>query len=529
MENTETPYIRFFRIIIILLLLPALFINLGLVPIILDEGTRGVVALEMLFSGNYVVPTINGEFYYNKPPLFNWIIIAFVKFTGSINEFALRLPVVLSLIGFALTVYFTLKRELGKETAFITAIALITCGRIFFYDSFRGLIDISFSWLTYFGFWVAYYYSRREEYLKLFLFSWLITSIGFLMKGLPSLVFQGLTLLTVFTYRKQFKILFSWKHIVSFLIFLVIAGTYFYTYHQYNDLDNYWNALWTESAKRTVIDNPLTNTIIHLFTFPFEFILHFLPWSLLLIFLAGKGRLAHLLSYPLTKFFIFIFLANILIYWFSPEIYPRYLFMFLPLVFGTATYTYLKFGKNTWVDRYIWQGMMMTFGLILVFTLLILPFTEYARLFQHMFIPWILLLIVSLMLTFFLIRYKVYRLYLFICLFIITRIAFNIFVLPERYMNGYEKNLKAGIIEAARISEEKRVFLYKDCPMHHTSTFYFTAEKKEILSRWYGELQRDVFYFVHLDDSAELKNIKIVHQFETGQSRQPIVMVIRTD
>ena len=55
------------------LLLPALFINLGLMPFILDEGTRADVSMEMALIGNYIAPTINGEFYYNKPPLFNWL------------------------------------------------------------------------------------------------------------------------------------------------------------------------------------------------------------------------------------------------------------------------------------------------------------------------------------------------------------------------------------------------------------------------------------------------------------------------
>lgn len=61
-------------IIIFTLLIPALFINLGKMPLSSDEPTRSVVALEMNLSGNYVTPTINGDYYYNKPPLYNWIL-----------------------------------------------------------------------------------------------------------------------------------------------------------------------------------------------------------------------------------------------------------------------------------------------------------------------------------------------------------------------------------------------------------------------------------------------------------------------
>ena len=60
-----------------LLLLPALLINLGLMTFIDDEAIRALVALEMKWSGNFITPTLHGEYYYNKPPLFNGILLVF--------------------------------------------------------------------------------------------------------------------------------------------------------------------------------------------------------------------------------------------------------------------------------------------------------------------------------------------------------------------------------------------------------------------------------------------------------------------
>ena len=60
--------------LLLLFALPAFFINLGLLPLFADEPTRANVALEMILSGNYSVPTIGGEYYYNKPPFYNWIL-----------------------------------------------------------------------------------------------------------------------------------------------------------------------------------------------------------------------------------------------------------------------------------------------------------------------------------------------------------------------------------------------------------------------------------------------------------------------
>ena len=67
-----------------LAVLPALLINLGLLTLISDEPTRGLVSLEMMIYGDYLVPTLNGMPYTNKLPLFNWILIAIPSGSGTI-------------------------------------------------------------------------------------------------------------------------------------------------------------------------------------------------------------------------------------------------------------------------------------------------------------------------------------------------------------------------------------------------------------------------------------------------------------
>ena len=123
---------------IILLMLPfALFLNLGLMPLISDEPTRGIVSLEMMISGNYITPTINGEFYYNKPPLFNWLLCGFMEVSGRQNEFILRLPTVISLLLIGLVIFLLSRKSLGKQYALITSLLYITSARIFFGILFR--------------------------------------------------------------------------------------------------------------------------------------------------------------------------------------------------------------------------------------------------------------------------------------------------------------------------------------------------------------------------------------------------------
>ena len=82
-----------------------------MLPLFADEPTRALVAIEMMFSDNYWVPTIQGEFYYNKPPLYNWIIAGLFTVTGSMSEFIFRLPSVIPLLLFGLTIFLWTKKK----------------------------------------------------------------------------------------------------------------------------------------------------------------------------------------------------------------------------------------------------------------------------------------------------------------------------------------------------------------------------------------------------------------------------------
>jgi 4-amino-4-deoxy-L-arabinose transferase-like glycosyltransferase len=246
---------------IILLLFPALLINLGLYPFNLDEATRAIVAMEMKFSGDYIVPTINGELYYNKPPLFNWIQLLFVNSTGKMEEWVFRLPVVVSLLGFGLTIFFTLEKELGSRVSLLAALAVITSGRILFYDSFKGLIDITFSWVIYLNFWTIYNNFSKKRYFRLFALSWFLTALGFMLKGMPSLVFQGITLLVYYLSERSFRKLFSIQHLAGILIFITFVGGYLLLYNQGNSLSQYIGNLWNESIIRTPVDSSFLKTL----------------------------------------------------------------------------------------------------------------------------------------------------------------------------------------------------------------------------------------------------------------------------
>jgi 4-amino-4-deoxy-L-arabinose transferase-like glycosyltransferase len=69
-----------------------------------DEARYGEVTREMVTTGNYMVPTLDGEFYPDKPPLYFWALALQSKISG-MNAFSFRLVTVLSLLGFAVAFF----------------------------------------------------------------------------------------------------------------------------------------------------------------------------------------------------------------------------------------------------------------------------------------------------------------------------------------------------------------------------------------------------------------------------------------
>jgi 4-amino-4-deoxy-L-arabinose transferase-like glycosyltransferase len=222
---------------ILLLGLPAFLIHLGAVTFIDDESIRAQVALEMHLSGNYIATTLHGEPYINKPPLFNWMLLAAFRAWNAFTELPARLVTVLSLAGYALLIFVSVRRRFSFETAFVTALMVVTCGRFLFYDAMLGLIDTTFSVVTYGLFMSLYFLGVRGRWRLLFLSSYGLMAIGFMLKGFPAIVFQGLSLPAALLFFRQPRRLISIDHLLGLLVAAAVLGGYLFAYAWYESPD----------------------------------------------------------------------------------------------------------------------------------------------------------------------------------------------------------------------------------------------------------------------------------------------------
>ena len=102
------------------------FWGLGSIELMsLNEGRRALAIKEMVSSGDWLLPHLNGELYLTKPPLLYWISSAFALVLGGVSEWTLRLPSAFAAVTVLTMAYrYTLKQS-GQWAALFSVQLLV--------------------------------------------------------------------------------------------------------------------------------------------------------------------------------------------------------------------------------------------------------------------------------------------------------------------------------------------------------------------------------------------------------------------
>ncbi len=105
----------------------ALFgLGLGFAPLANpDEGRYGEIPREMIATGDYVTPRLDGVKYFEKPPLTYWLVAGCLKLFGPGEASARATPAVFAALG-VLLAYATGRALAGRDAGFWTALVQAT-------------------------------------------------------------------------------------------------------------------------------------------------------------------------------------------------------------------------------------------------------------------------------------------------------------------------------------------------------------------------------------------------------------------
>ena len=91
-----------------------------------DEPRFAAVALDMLRSGDWLIPRVGGDLYQDKPPLHFWLIAASLQLTDDLR-WAFLMPSMIASLGTLLLVYDLGRRLHGREAGLAAAVTLACC------------------------------------------------------------------------------------------------------------------------------------------------------------------------------------------------------------------------------------------------------------------------------------------------------------------------------------------------------------------------------------------------------------------
>ncbi len=452
---------------IVLLVLIALLGWNGVLELRAEEPRRAIVSMEMWLTGEYWVPRINGWSYYNKPPLFNWWMVLFFKLFGSCAEWVVRLPSLVAFLATAVLNYAIVRQFLAKEVAILSSLFLVTSADLLFYGTVNaGEIDLFFSALVYAQVMAIFVFSERRQILQLFLVSYLLAALGTLTKGPPSIAFQGLTLVPWLISGGNWRWLFSWKHIVGMVTYVLIVGGYFMVYAQYDDAVGFMTRLFKEASQRTGTEHPFWETIQQSVVFPFLLIQLLLPWSLLVIFFFRRDLWPRIRQRGLLRFSVIFILFNIPLYWFTADSRARYLYMFFPFFcillahFGASS-TYVSDKKTIHLHK--WKNRLEKFflGMMVVGTLAFtaVPFYPLTAVLPGILWKSILIVVFGWVVTYGYWRFAERRMYLLVLFMLVLRLGFNFTYLPAAARHSDSMIYRQRIQQVLKITDSEPVYL----------------------------------------------------------------------
>ena len=226
-ENQRTPKESILIFTLIGVCLVLFFFRLGDRALWdIDEGMHAATSKDMVLSGDWLSPQYNGEKFYDKPPLHNWLVaISFLIF--GFTEFAARLPAALLGLGCVMVTYLLGRRIFGPAAAFLSALVLATSAeyivlaRVVVHDiSLAFFITLSLS-LFYLG------YDNKRHRRPLFLLGYAAMGFAVLAKGPVGALLPAMIIGLFLIIKKQLGFLKQMQIGWGILILLAVAAPWY--------------------------------------------------------------------------------------------------------------------------------------------------------------------------------------------------------------------------------------------------------------------------------------------------------------
>jgi len=315
---------------LMILVLGAYFSRMTALSIRGEESRRGLIAREMLETGDWIVPRCQGVPLFSRPPLQNWLIALVGTFRGGVDQFALRFPsdcaillTVIMIYGYART-FLTKMGALTAGAAYASMGQVVELGRTGETDALFTLL-VSGSLLV----WHVCQVRGASPY-KTWCLGYLLAALGTLTKGPQAPVYFAGAIGAYLLCTRQWRFAFSRAHAAGIGTFCLVYGMWQIPFMLKLGTEGA-GQMYVNDVGHRFLDMSWQLFFTHLAEYPFETLACLLPWSgLLIVWLNPQFRRTLGPARPHAIFLAVCLAVAFPTVWLPPGSRPRYLMCLYP-------------------------------------------------------------------------------------------------------------------------------------------------------------------------------------------------------
>ncbi len=349
--------------ILLIVTIVTIFVNIGHMPLLdPDEPVYAETPKEMIQFNDFISPRIYGEYWYDKPPMYYWLVVVAFKLFG-INEFAARFPSALLAVICVMMVYVSVSKLFSERVGMASGLILATSIE-YFYLGKAAVTDITLTlFLT-----ASLLCFLQKRYYLFYIFSALAT----LTKGPIGFLFPGAIILIWMTLTRRLSELKHMKIPLGVIVWAVIAMPWYLAMYQLHGADFVNGFIGVNNIARfTTAEHAKTSGWY--FFIP-VLILGFFPWTALMFqtiktSLKAKNRKEYstLLFLNIWAAFIFLFFSIS-----STKLLTYILPVYPPLAILVGWYLdHLRTNYRLAGSGFVWPVLVTILSLMLVAGMLV--------------------------------------------------------------------------------------------------------------------------------------------------------------
>jgi 4-amino-4-deoxy-L-arabinose transferase-like glycosyltransferase len=189
-----------------------------------DEPRYAAIVKEMVLTGNWLVPHLNGLVYAEKPPLYFWLVAMNCRLWGNFSNAALLFPSLLAALGCLVVTYFFGRNLFNRATGFLSALVLAT-GAMFLGMAQYVRMDMLLTFFMASALFCFYEGWRRSTGKTIYYLAfYMLLALGFLTKGPIGILFPVIIVVLCLALKRDFKALREAKPVTGVVLIVLILA-----------------------------------------------------------------------------------------------------------------------------------------------------------------------------------------------------------------------------------------------------------------------------------------------------------------